>query len=259
MGTVPQAYRTAEKIAVSIGSTALFKNDNVLPFRNDSGATVPAYGIMKITGAISINDQLVLTCDKPDANDLDNPAAFVFNSQSAVANGVYGKCVIRPPALALFDATAGTTSVGGEVGPESASWYLSVDGLGFRTRCIDEADTVNESATKYTILADSTGGGRGILQVEFTVDSLTDPGGGADIQATVTVTAIPAGMTTVPLLTGSCKLTVYDQLGCFFDESPLSDIVGRAGTAHYVQNLDASCDPDGDPLWSVNGLCCPPE
>lgn len=65
----------------------VFTSAEPIIFRNDSGSTVPAFGTMKITGAVEYGGKNVITIEQPDT---DENRHLLFNTFKAVDNGEYG-------------------------------------------------------------------------------------------------------------------------------------------------------------------------
>jgi len=102
------------------------------------------------------------------------------------------------------------------------------------------------------------GGGCGSIQIEITSVSVIT-------RATVKILARPCGCDVVPEEVSE-SVVVYDLAGCFLDETPLSALVGRRGTAQYMEIKAAEAAeinvtiPDGETticVWLFTGLCCP--
>lgn len=98
-------------------------------FRNDSGETIPAFGIVRIDGAeVADNNRLVLIGKKPNGSG----KIHYINGGVEVANGSFGSCAVASgPVWAKYD-TGDTPSVGESWGPVSGSWELGIDGGGFK-------------------------------------------------------------------------------------------------------------------------------
>lgn len=102
-----------------------------ITFRNDSGETVPAYAVIRITG---VGDEgsmgFVLTADKP--NEETDSYRYYVNSGLAVAADTYGKCTeAMSPIPVLIDESEGDLEFGQEVGPEDDEWKVTSEGEGF--------------------------------------------------------------------------------------------------------------------------------
>ena len=78
-------------------------------FRNDSGETAPAFGIMRVTGYVEANGRDMVTITKPTTTF----GTFLFNCQSDVADDEYGYGYIGPFVRALYDS--GDTPTNGNV------------------------------------------------------------------------------------------------------------------------------------------------
>lgn len=84
----------------------------------------------------------------------------------------------------------------------------------------------------------------------------------------VRIIARPCGCTISPEQDSDEQVNVYDLLGCHLDDESDADLVDRRGTAEYVEVDDSEAaalglDLDSDELttclWSLTGLCCPPD
>ncbi|MBX9788592.1 MAG: hypothetical protein K2Y37_06725 [Pirellulales bacterium] len=109
-----------------------------LSFRNDSAETIPPCAVMRITGAVELEGQAVLTVDKPDA---DGGTHYVFNGALAVAAGEFGSCTHSFPCCALFNP-ADAPAVGQAWGAQSGSWALKKGNRGYRIVAGPLADRV---------------------------------------------------------------------------------------------------------------------
>lgn len=98
-------------------------------FRNDSGETIPPYGIIKITNTVKQNGIYLLKGEKPDA--WGSQYSHYVNGPAEVADGDEGRCYVpTSPVWAAYD-TGDTPAVGEPWGPTSGSWELSQDVGGF--------------------------------------------------------------------------------------------------------------------------------
>ena len=109
-----------------------------IPFRNDSGKTIPAYGVMRITGTAVVEGMPVLTVDQPDTNfhrsfllngPVDIPTGGESSSYGTAQGGAY-------PTYALFDKDTlpdgqSSPKLGDHWGADSASWKLAYGREGF--------------------------------------------------------------------------------------------------------------------------------
>jgi hypothetical protein len=104
-------------------------NTHVMPFRNDSGEEVPAYGCLRITGSVVVDDTLFLTAGKPNTYGAQH--SHRFNTSEPVANGEYGVCRIGFGVKALYETSDGTPAFGERWGPRSGTWKLKKHTGGF--------------------------------------------------------------------------------------------------------------------------------
>ena len=96
-------------------------------FVNESGETVPPYGVLKITGwEADRNERDHFTATKPDGSD----GIFLLNSMFPVPDGKIGHLTDHNGMRAKV---SGGTPENGEVwGPEDGSWGLVKDAPGFK-------------------------------------------------------------------------------------------------------------------------------
>ena len=91
---------------------------------NNSGATVPAFGFLRITG----HNGTRWTAAK--SNGLGSFGLAAVNGAADVLNGATGNLSFDFPNWVLYD-TADTPAVGQQWGPVNASWEVELDSLGF--------------------------------------------------------------------------------------------------------------------------------
>lgn len=104
-------------------SKSVFDNYFWIPFRNDSGETIPPYSSIKITGVVSGGARITLTCDKPSQTTCTYASSGPF---SVVADG-FGSACVSSHRVVKF---SGTVTTGDEIGPVDGSWEASADGNG---------------------------------------------------------------------------------------------------------------------------------
>jgi len=104
-------------------------NTHVMPFRNDSGEEVPAYGCLRITGAVVVDDTLFLTAGKP--NTYGAQYSHRFNGSEPVPVDGYGVCRIGFGVKALYETSDGTPAFGERWGPRSGTFKLKKHTGGF--------------------------------------------------------------------------------------------------------------------------------
>lgn len=88
-------------------------------FRNDSGAEVPAFGCMEVTGTVEAGGQNYVTITKPTSSAL----TYLFNGQAPVPNGEYGMAQ-SGPVFRCYKST-GTVTEGNRWAPTTSQWYLT--------------------------------------------------------------------------------------------------------------------------------------
>lgn len=98
-------------------------------FRNDAGEMIPAYALIQITGAVTVNDQVIFTADQWDGGDTSD--VFYFNGPMDVADGEYGSAFQPNTAQWVLYDDADTPGFQEEWGPVENSFEIGADGTGF--------------------------------------------------------------------------------------------------------------------------------
>lgn len=98
-----------------------------IPFRNNSGETIPAFGVIRCSDSEAVEGRTVIIAEKP--NTYGSQYLHFFNGPIDVPAGGYGSCTSSFPALAKFNS--GSFSTGDLVGPVDDSWSLDADSRGF--------------------------------------------------------------------------------------------------------------------------------
>jgi len=104
-------------------SKSVWDNYFWIPFRNDSGETIPAYSSVKITGVVSGGARTTLTVDKPDSS----ATMFATTGPFSVPADAYGSACVSVHRVAKF---TGSVSSGNRCKPKSADWVLEEDSSG---------------------------------------------------------------------------------------------------------------------------------
>ena len=99
-------------------------------FRNDYSGTVPAFGVMRITGVVTLasdlgssggyNDLPILKCDQPSTTFYQQ---YAVNGPQTVATGEYGSCALSGLIQVAYDT--GTPAQGEGWGPKPSQFTLS--------------------------------------------------------------------------------------------------------------------------------------
>jgi len=89
-------------------------------FKNSTGETVPAFGVMAVTGGNRTMLEPYLTIAKPSTTFRRR---YVVNGDLAVEDGAFGYCYERGSVEVLYDS--GTPAVGEGWGPKPDQWTLS--------------------------------------------------------------------------------------------------------------------------------------
>lgn len=112
------------------------------PFRNDSGEEVPAYALMKVTGAAKSGTTRMLLVDQPDEVE----GEYVANGPSSVPDGKFGRCGRGLAKRVLFDNAE--TPANGEVwGAKNNSWKLTKNPDAGAIPIVGDVDGVTVRAT----------------------------------------------------------------------------------------------------------------
>lgn len=111
------------------GHTEPQRNYSAVAFRNDSGETIPAYAVMRVTGWVSVYDEIVLTVAKP--NSTFNRLYLINGPDEQTVNHPYGTASkAYDHEYSLYES--GTTPATGESwGAQSGSWRLAQHRPGF--------------------------------------------------------------------------------------------------------------------------------
>lgn len=101
--------------------------------KNESGETIPAFGIMRIISTTTLGDEILWTVGKP--NDTFG-RFYLVNGEETIstnANEYYGPgYFLDIPGRALYDSADGTPALGQVWGPYPSSWKLRRHMYGFR-------------------------------------------------------------------------------------------------------------------------------
>lgn len=98
-----------------------------LAFRNDSGETCPAFGIIRVIGIATIEGRIIVKGGKPNTTF---QRLYFVNGPSDVPDGGFGSCTDDFPTLALYD-TGATAAVGESWGAKPSEWKLFQHRPGF--------------------------------------------------------------------------------------------------------------------------------
>lgn len=124
-------------------------------FKNETGETIPSFGVMIVTGATIVENEIVFSVKKctQTEEDLQEPASLLFNSIQPVANDQFGVATRDLPAQALIEQTSDHTP-GTIVGPKAGSFALGTVGSCLRIMAKDTTNpTVIASRGVYFIEA----------------------------------------------------------------------------------------------------------
>lgn len=241
-------------------------------FPEDKGFRLGQYEVLQ-----EKHDYLLCTGYNPNAK---NPASEV--TPSAFRTGVLLK-IAKPPALQRTYWDGATVTIDGidytyvysdsEIGLRTAYWtdddgidqeeeqriYPSYTMPTVDNQIIVAVEIKKNAAVEGMVIEDEDGvrlrwidlnvGGRhwksataATTIIRFTITSAPDS---SSAQAEATAVSCGLGDGNVTLV------TVYDAIGCFLNEDPLSDLVGRKGYAVRMKS-GTSC------RYEIISLCCPP-
>jgi hypothetical protein len=101
----------------------MFDKPNWVKFKNANAGTVPARGIVRVTGISIIEDgDICLTVDQP--NVYGDVGFCMVNGPVAVPSGSYGVCT-RAGIISAYYDSAQTPAQGDQWGPINASWKMT--------------------------------------------------------------------------------------------------------------------------------------
>jgi len=118
------------------------ESQTVYGFKNTTGQEIPPYGVVIITGATKVENQILFSVRKANADDqLDQqPASVLFNGIQPVPNDSFGVGTRDFPVQALVEQPSSDHPSGFEVGVKANSFALSTIGNCFRILAKDLTD-----------------------------------------------------------------------------------------------------------------------
>ena len=116
-------------IGPSFEATSYFNNP-WRPFRNTTTETIPAFGVMRVTGVEETVEGFIrYTVAKPNTNFQTH---YMINGNHAVPAGEDGRCTTLSQAYRVaYNSSSGTPTIGGEWGAKSGQWTLEKYRPGF--------------------------------------------------------------------------------------------------------------------------------
>lgn len=116
-------------------------------FRNDNSGTVPAYGVLRPTGATTVGGRRVVTVDQPNASFYRR---CLVNGPRPVATGKYGWATrLSEGGPVLYES--GTPAFGESWGPKSGQWSLAKWRYGFTIDGANDTDALTTQATQEAV------------------------------------------------------------------------------------------------------------
>lgn len=111
-------------------------------FKNTGEDTIPAYGLIRITGTTAVGNAVVLAGAKP--NIYGSQYMHYVNGHKAIDAGYLGKCFDDDTVRVLYDSADGTPAAGEMWGPRASTYKLKKNTGGW----IIEGDV---DTTAYTV------------------------------------------------------------------------------------------------------------
>jgi hypothetical protein len=129
-------------------------------FKNNSGETIPAYAILRLTGMNTINGLTYLTADKPNASE----TAYAVNGPNQVPSGKYGQCVLS--GICVFAYDTGSPAFNDSYSAKNAQW--TANKTGSLIKCLGIVDSTNKFALGIIGQDGGTSTTLGILDEDLT-------------------------------------------------------------------------------------------
>jgi hypothetical protein len=133
--------RNVQRISAAVGGFEAGRNGSVMgglnaqernytriPFRNDYAGTLPAYGVLRITGVATIDDVPYFTVDRPSSSF---HRLYLVNGSDDVADDAYGWGTFLWHADWVLYDDASTPAFGESWGPQADSFKLKKWRYGF--------------------------------------------------------------------------------------------------------------------------------
>jgi hypothetical protein len=224
-----------------------------VPFQNNTGETIPAFGCMAVVSGTFERQDLILTIRKPTAADISNGAVFVFNDETEVPDGEGGFAIMNLVAHALQN---GALAVNATCGPVASSWKLSSSGTGYRKVATDTESDPEGMLVQFV----GQGGGTPGAIIGGEIDSITTADGASPYNGLKIADVIVDFSPCDQALLGE-TVEVVDHSGCIFDLSSL-ELEGTYawGAWGKSEDLSDSASPgDESPChWGAFNRCCAP-
>jgi hypothetical protein len=219
-----------------------FDNSRVMKWKNVSGESVPAYGVVKLSSYVEDDDYFEAV--KPDGKG----SLHFVNGPVAVANDAFGGSQMWD--ISRIGKTSG--AFGEVVGPVDGSWEMTTEGTGFVV-----FSTPDDYAGTAALLKDGGGGGGGGHTIWFTITDVLCPETDYVSETTLVATATWYNLSctgTPPGAEYGGDYYVYDICNYLYGLTP-QDLVGTTGRATYHYPLTGYCEP----RWIIDDLCAQPE
>lgn len=242
-------------------------------FRNDNSGTVPAWGVMRMTGASQTSGgSWYVTTNKPNTTV---QSVYLVNSGRDVESGKYGWATyLWHSNYVLFD-TASTPAYGETWGPQNAAWTVKKNNDGFfviggnagsgstsRTLAIQKTGQLKAGGYRNPTSKTYTSGGAD-KEIEWaTFNTYSASIFTVDPASPKTKLYLPPGrylswLTFSVTATSDARINVYlttDGTAVTGQNTALIDIVGGAGTTQINHMGFAYVDTDGTYLLAKMGV-----
>jgi hypothetical protein len=132
IGRAVRAYEAGSSMPPMPMEQPRQRNYSRIPFRVDATETVPAHGLLRVTGMVDVDGRCVYKTDKPDATYrrqylVNGPDEITYRSGST---GYGWGTWLWHADYVLYD-TGATPAYGETWGPEPSSWTIKKDAPGF--------------------------------------------------------------------------------------------------------------------------------
>lgn len=212
----------------------------VVPWVNDSGEEIPAYGVVQIRTDYDTKSH----ASKPNSTE----GLFFVNGPVPIAATKHGESLVwNRPRVVLLAADA---AVGDLVGPVEDSWQMTTSGTGFRV--------LRQASSGRGVVVQVGGGSGGGHKIWFTIVDVLCPDTDYVSRVTLVVEATyySGGCSAVPPGANyDGTYNTYDICSYTRGLTP-SELIGGVGRAAYVYPLGTGyCEPE----WLIEDLCPFPE
>jgi len=171
------------------------ESQTVYGFKNTTGQEIPPYGVVIITGATKVENQILFSVRKANADDeLDQePSTVFFNGIQPVPNDSFGVGTRDLPVQALIEQPSSDHASNLAVGIKANSFALSTDGSCFKILAKDLTDPHIQSGHGVYFVEEYHG--KTDFHIGITTSAITAFSGGVLGSGTVMLKAISSSNT----------------------------------------------------------------